>query len=94
MPSRNTPAQLARLRSLCGRYGLFQISGEDINSPRQSFVCAAARSEEFSNLTDAAYALIGSERLAARDPSKAMFAAPGALEEKIIYYSEIGRRPI
>jgi len=33
MPTRNTPAQLERLRGLCEQYGMFQISGEDINSP-------------------------------------------------------------
>ena len=37
-PTRNTPQQLQRLRSLCEQYGMFQISGEDINSPRQSCV--------------------------------------------------------
>ena len=47
MPSRNTPAQLKRIRALCDKYGLFQISGEDINSPRQSFVCEAQRAPEF-----------------------------------------------
>ncbi|MBR6729103.1 MAG: PHP domain-containing protein, partial [Clostridia bacterium] len=39
MPSRNTPEQLARVMELCDKYNLFQISGEDINSPRQSFIC-------------------------------------------------------
>ena len=33
----------SRLRALCEKHGLFQISGEDINSPRQSFVCEAQR---------------------------------------------------
>lgn len=33
MPSRNTMEQLRRVRALCERYGFFQISGEDINSP-------------------------------------------------------------
>ena len=41
MPTRNTPEQLARLRRLCDENGLFQVSGEDINSPRQSFVIKA-----------------------------------------------------
>ena len=50
MPSRNTKAQLTRLRALCDKYGLFQISGEDINSPRQSFVCEAQRDPDFANL--------------------------------------------
>lgn len=35
MPTRNTPAQLERLRNLCDEYGMFQISGEDINSPAE-----------------------------------------------------------
>lgn len=33
MPTRNTPAQLERLRGLCEKYGMFQVSGEDINTP-------------------------------------------------------------
>ena len=44
MPSRNTRAQLERLRALCEKYELFQISGEDINSPRSPCVRGAARS--------------------------------------------------
>ena len=54
MPSRNTPAQLERLRALCEQYEFFQISGEDINQPRQKFICEAMRKPEFSNLYDAA----------------------------------------
>ena len=75
MPSRNTPEQLKRLKALCEANGLFQISGEDINSPRQSFVCLAARAPEFSNLRAAAYALIGSERAARFDIEESMFSA-------------------
>lgn len=41
MPTRNTPKQLQRVMDLCRRYDMFQISGEDINSPRQSFICRA-----------------------------------------------------
>jgi len=37
MPTRNTPRQLARLRKLCDDYSMFQISGEDINSPPAEF---------------------------------------------------------
>ncbi|MCL2544981.1 MAG: PHP domain-containing protein, partial [Clostridia bacterium] len=43
MPSRNTMAQVERVRALCDRYDMLQISGEDINTPRQSFVCDALR---------------------------------------------------
>ncbi len=60
MPSRNTPAQLERVMELCGERGLFQISGEDINSPRQSFICEAL--ELYPHLSKATYALIGHER--------------------------------
>lgn len=80
MPSRNTADQLHRLKALCEANGLFQISGEDINTPRQSFVCLAARAPEFANLRKAAYALIGSERAAAEDPGKSMFAPASVAE--------------
>jgi len=62
MPSRNTMAQIERVRALCDRYGMLQISGEDINSPRQSFVCEAMRDPAFDNLRKATWALIRHER--------------------------------
>ena len=37
MPTRNTTQQLKRVMELCDKYGFMQISGEDINQPRQSF---------------------------------------------------------
>lgn len=61
MPTRNTPQQLERLRGLCDKYGMFQISGEDINSPRQSFVIKAMENPMFSNLIDATWKLIEHE---------------------------------
>ncbi len=61
MPTRNTPAQLSRLRTLCDEYGMFQISGEDINSPRQSFVIKAMENPLFANLIDATWKLIEHE---------------------------------
>ena len=62
MPTRNTPAQLQRLRSLCDQYGMFQISGEDINSPRQSFVIKAMENPLFANLIEATWKLIEHEK--------------------------------
>ena len=59
MPSRNTEEQLRGIMELCDAHKLFQISGEDINSPRQSFLCHAMKADMFSHLSDAAYALIG-----------------------------------
>ena len=63
MPTRNTPAQLERLRKLCDDYGMFQISGEDINSPRQSFVIKAMENPMFQNLIDATWKLIEHENV-------------------------------
>jgi len=74
MPSRNTRGQLVRVRELCDRHGFFQISGEDINQPRQPFICTAMRDPFFANLYDAAWALIGHERLATKSLSRGFFA--------------------
>ena len=62
MPTRNTPAQLERLRGLCDQYGMFQISGEDINTPRQSFIIKAMENPMFQNLIDATWKLIEHEK--------------------------------
>ena len=62
MPTRNTMAQLERLRKLCDDNGMFQISGEDINSPRQSFVIRAMENPMFQNLIDATWKLIEHEK--------------------------------
>ena len=62
MPTRNTPAQLERLRNLCDQYGMFQISGEDINTPRQSFIIKAMENPMFQNLIDATWKLIEHEK--------------------------------
>ncbi|MBR5620571.1 MAG: PHP domain-containing protein [Clostridia bacterium] len=62
MPSRNTLAQLRRVQALCDAGGFLQISGEDVNSPRQSFVCEQLRLPEFRRLTAATWALIERER--------------------------------
>ncbi len=61
MPSRNTMEQLLRLKDFCKQYGLMEVSGEDINSPRQSFVCEALQNPVFSNLIDSTWELIRHE---------------------------------
>ena len=67
MPTRNTLPQLRRLMKLCEDNGFFQISGEDINSPRQSFKCKALDDPNFGHLIDATYTLIGYENAATKD---------------------------
>lgn len=96
MPSRNTMQQLKRVKALCEKYGFFQISGEDINSPRQSFVCVNLRNDEFRNLVDATWALIGHEKMATRDINKGMFSPDIVhrypdLNERIDIYKRIGQ---
>lgn len=93
MPSRNTDAQLTHLRTLCDENGFFQVSGEDINQPRQKFICEAMRKPEFSNLYDAAWALIGHEWKATGNLKDGMFSEetlqkmPG-LAERIVYFKD------
>ncbi len=61
MPTRNSDQQLSRVRQLCDRYGMMQISGEDINSPRQRFVIEKMKDERFTNLIDSTWKLIKHE---------------------------------
>lgn len=62
MPSRNTLAQLDRLMGLCDNFNLRQISGEDINSPSQSFICKPLADPKFAHLVDAAWELVNREK--------------------------------
>lgn len=96
MPTRNSQAQLKRLMALCERYGLFQISGEDINSPAQSFVCPMLMTPAYRHLIRATWALIGHEKAATEDPDKGMFSEKTLdrwpdLQERIARFSVIGR---
>lgn len=61
MPSRNTEAQMTRLISLCREKGFREISGEDINSSRQSFICKELEKPQFRHLVDAAWELVHRE---------------------------------
>lgn len=95
MPPRNTALQLTKLKAKCEAYGFFQISGVDINSPRQSFVCQEMKSEEFKNLKDSTWALIGHELSATEDKSKGMFSEATVskfpdLNERIEFFKNIG----
>ena len=95
-PSRNTPDQVKRLRALCDKLGFMTVSGEDINTPRQSFVCVAQRDPSFADLAEAAWALIAHERLATEDPNKGMFsvqteAAYPDLKQRVAAYARMGK---
>jgi hypothetical protein len=87
MPSRNSIEQLKKVMSLCEKHNLFQISGEDINSPRQHFICESLAKKEFSHLFDSTWALIGHERAATKNINLGMFS-----EETIGKYPDLGTR--
>ena len=96
MPPRNTPEQLKRLHALCAREEFIEISGVDINSPRQSFNCPEIRRPEFALLPETTWALAGHEKLASVDPERGLFnpADPRAgrpLGERIAAFAEAGR---
>lgn len=96
MPSRNTMEQLRVVKDLCIKHDLFQISGEDINSPRQGFICKAMRDEAFANLVDSTWALIGHEKLATDNLDNSMFgeqicSVRPTLNERIPDYMAAGR---
>ena len=96
MPSRNSMEQLKRVKELCEKHGFFQISGEDINSPRQSFVCSRLRDPEFANLVDSTWALIGHEKIATQDIEKGLFTPNTVskypdLKKRIEIFKKIGQ---
>jgi hypothetical protein len=87
MPTRNTKAQLERLMNMCEKNNLFQISGEDINSPRQSFICERLHDPMFTHLIDSTWALINHEIMATKCDDLGMFSEKMAKE-----YPEIETR--
>ncbi len=100
MPTRNTPAQLKRIRELCHENGMFEISGEDVNSPRQKFACAALALPENAHLIDATWALIGHEAISTEKgieygmfSEKSIKATPD-LYERIKKFAAIGHATV
>ena len=62
MPARNTAEQIERLQGLCREYGMTEISGEDVNSSRQSMICTQLSKPEFRHLVDMAWTLVEREK--------------------------------
>lgn len=100
MPTRNTPEQLKRLGKLLKENELFEISGEDVNSPRQKFACAALALPEYSHLIDSTWALIGHEAISTENGVEyGMFSARSIKEtpnlyERIKKYAVIGHETV
>ena len=96
MPTRNTKLQLTRLMDKLKKLDFFEICGEDVNSPSQSFVCEALISPEYKHLITATWALIGHENAASRDIRHSMFSEETKkrlpnLQERISYFYELGK---
>jgi hypothetical protein len=97
MPTRNTPEQLKRVQELCRKYDLFEISGEDVNSPRQKFECVALAKPEYSHLIESTWALIGHEYMVnEKGVEEGMFSDKTKkelpqLSDRIKKYAKIGR---
>ena len=96
MPPRNTPEQLARIHALAAAHGMLEISGVDINQPRQRFTCEELRRPEFADLNEATWALVAHEALSSVDPSLHLLGrtgrlTPEALAERISQYAPLGR---
>ncbi len=100
MPTRNTLKQLERVKALCKEHGFFEISGEDINSPRQKFACASLALPEFSHLISSTWALIGHENVVQnKGEDCGMFSTKTVketpcLKERIEIFASIGRNTI
>ncbi|MBE7062029.1 MAG: PHP domain-containing protein [Clostridiales bacterium] len=100
MPTRNTPAQLQRLGKMLKENELFEISGEDVNSPRQKFACAALALPEYAHLIDSTWALIGHEAISSeKGVEYGMFSEKSIKEtpnlyERIKKFAEIGHKTV
>lgn len=96
MPPRNTPEQLQRVHALALAHGMLEISGVDINQPRQRFTCEELRRQEFADLNEATWALVAHEALSSLDPALHLLGrtgrlSPDALAERIAQYAPLGR---
>ena len=96
IPTRNTLEQAARLHDLCVKHNLFEISGEDINSPRQPFKNDIIFTDEFKRLITATWALIGHEIAGTKNIEDNMFAEKAKKEypsmpDRVQYYYNIGK---
>ena len=84
MPPRNTPEQLARIHALAAAHGMLEISGVDINQPRQRFTCEELRRPEFADLNEATWALVAHEALSSVDPDLHLLGRTGRLSPEAL----------
>lgn len=96
MPPRNTPEQLARVSALAAEHGLIEVSGVDINQPRQTFDCPELREERFAHLNTSTWAMVAHEELSNHDPALGLLhpdnpLADLPLAQRVEHYGPAGR---
>jgi len=97
MPARNSETQLMRIKAACEARDLMQISGEDINSPLQKFICSKIETPEFEHLIDSAWALIGHELASSQGLSEGMFSTETVtkipdLNDRIEHFADLAKQ--
>jgi len=95
-PLKITDEHRKKVQNLCRHYELLEINGNDINSPRNKFDNEELLKEEFANLTDSSWAVIGHDRMANLDIINGMFTDKAInrsprLKDREILYSQIGK---
>ncbi len=97
MPPRNTDEQLERVSRLADAHGMIEVSGVDINQPRQSFSCPQLAEPRFAHLNDSTWAMVAHEELSSADPRRGLLhpenpLAGLPLAERITAYGDMGRQ--
>lgn len=93
-PTRNQPDQVERVRSLCKKYHMLEVCGEDINQPRQPLVCQHGSEEDRVFFNDSTWAIIGHEKMTAKDLRFSIISDETVrkypdLNERIQYYKKM-----
>lgn len=95
MPPRNTPEQLGRVSALAAEHGLIEVSGVDINQPRQTFDCPELREPRFEHLNVSTWAMVAHEELSNHRASLGLLhpdnpLAELPLGERVARYGAVG----
>lgn len=95
MPPRNTPEQLERVSRLASENGLIEVSGVDINQPRQVFACPELSEPRFAHLNTSTWAMVAHEMLSNADVTLGLLhphnpLAELPLNERIERYGKAG----
>ena len=90
-PTRNQPDQVERVRALCGKYGMLEVCGEDINQPRQPLICQQQSEADRIFFNDSTWAIIGHEMMTANGLENSIISDAAAkkypdLKERIQQY--------